>query len=344
MKRRTRTPRHLRIAPFLGHGSADRVVVRGRVLDNLPPPPAVAGEDTWAAIRRTLSRFLATGMPGVLLRVTVGQASVETVTDRSGYFTAELGGIFLASEDQWCVGEVELAEPYRGVSAPHTTQIRMRLPGPDAQFGVISDVDDTILLTGAQRVVTMVRTTVTGSAITRTPFAGAAELYRALADSGHARMGNPLFYVSSSPWPLHDFLSGFLAHRRFPLGALLLRDVRETHAGNSHHAHKRARINEILRVHPGLNFVLLGDSGQHDPEIYAEVVRDHPGRILAVYIREVRLDPGDRRVESITDSWSEDVEFVLAADSGAVAEHAARLGLVSAEATREVRDAIADVS
>ena len=144
----------------------------------------------------------------------------------------------------------------------------------------------------------MVRTTVTGSALTRAPFAGAAELYRAWADAGSAPGDNPLFYVSSSPWPLHDFLTGFLAHRQFPLGPLLLRNVRGTSSGGSHQTHKRAHIEEILRVHPDLDFVLVGDSGQHDPEIYAGVVRDHPGRILAIYIREVRLDPGDRRVES----------------------------------------------
>ncbi len=71
-RRSPRPPRHLRIAPFLGHGSVGRVVVRGRVLDNVSPPAAVAGEGTRAAIRRTLARFLAEGLPGVPLRVRVG--------------------------------------------------------------------------------------------------------------------------------------------------------------------------------------------------------------------------------------------------------------------------------
>ena len=73
--------------------------------------------------------------------------------------------------------------------------------------------------------------------------------------------------------------------------------------------------------------MLLGDSGEKDPEIYADIVRANPGRILAVYIREVRLDPGDGRVEKVSDAWSQDVPFVLAADSDAVRRHAAGLGL-----------------
>ena len=124
-----------------------------------------------------------------------------------------------------------------------------------------------------------------------------------------------MFYVSSSPWNLHGFLHGFLRHRDFPLGPLLLRDLIGTREGR---ARKHDRIEEVLDRHPDLPFVLIGDSGEKDPQVYADVVRAHPGRILAVYIREVRLDPGDGRVEQVTDGWAEDVPFVLAADSDAV--------------------------
>ena len=86
--------------------------------------------------------------------------------------------------------------------------------------------------------------------------------------------------------------------------------------------------------------MLVGDSGQHDPEIYADVVRSNPGRILAVYIREVRLDPGDGRVEAVTDGWDHEVPFVVAADSSAMAQHAAGMGLISAAAARGVAAAV----
>jgi phosphatidate phosphatase APP1 len=166
----------------------------------------------------------------------------------------------------------------------------------------------------------MVHRTITGSALTRTPFPGAAALYRDLA-AGH----NPVFYVSSSPWNLHAFLVAFLRHRGFPLGPVLLRDLLGTAEGAEE---KAGRIREILELHPGLRFVLVGDSGERDPEIYADVVREHPGRIVAVYIREVRLDPGDGRVERVSSTWADDTPFVLAADSEAVRRHARTLGLL----------------
>jgi phosphatidate phosphatase APP1 len=316
----TRPPAHFRIEPYLGHGGDEGVVVRGRVLDDPPLSEAVEGEGVGAAVRRTLRVFVTDELPGVPLRVTVAGTTVETVTDAEGYFLTRLHPNPEKLERPWTSGTVELAGEYRGLTGPHTTPLEVRVPEPGARFGIISDVDDTILETGVQRVGQMIRTTITGSALTRTPFPGAPDLYRDLAAGV-----NPVFYVSSSPWNLHTFLGAFIRHRRFPMGPVLLRDLLGTSAGREQ---KAGRISEILELHPDLPFVLIGDSGEKDPEIYADIVRSYPGRILAVYIREVRLDPGDGRVEKVSGSWDQDVPFVLAADSDAVRRHATELGLL----------------
>ena len=106
---------------------------------------------------------------------------------------------------------------------------------------------------------------------------------------------------------------------------MLLRDLLGNREGR---ARKHERIAEVLDLHPRLSFVLIGDSGEKDPEIYADIVREHPGRVLAVYIREVRLDPGDGRVEAVSDGWDHDVPFVLAADTDAVRRHLVDLGIL----------------
>ena len=215
---------------------------------------------------------------------------METITDPEGYFLVRLRPEPDRLTSPSTTASVELASPYRGLTEPHTTTFEVSVPGPEARFGVISDVDDTILETGVQRVGRMLKQTFTGSALTRTPFEGAPELYQDLAAGV-----NPVFYVSSSPWNLHAFLIAFLDHRAFPRGPVLLRDLL---GGTTGREQKSVRLHEILDLHPGLRFVLLGDSGEHDPQIYAELVRSYPGRVIAVYIREVRLDPGDGRVET----------------------------------------------
>lgn len=296
------------------------MVVRGRVLGNAPPSEAAEGEGVGDAVRRTVREFVTDELPGVSLRMTVADVTIETVTDAEGYFRTRLcpGPDKLANP--WTSGTVELAHAYRGLTGPHSASIEVRVPGPEAKFGIISDIDDTVLQTGVQRVGQMIRQTLTGSALTRTPFTGAAELYRDIAAGA-----NPVFYVSSSPWNLHTFLVAFLRHHGFPLGPVLLRDLLGTPTGREQ---KTGRLHEILELHPQLRFVLIGDSGEKDPAVYADIVRAHPGRIIAVYIREVRLDPGDGRVEKVSDTWTHDVPFVLAADSDAVRRHATELGLL----------------
>jgi phosphatidate phosphatase APP1 len=315
------TPDDFRIEAYGGHGgAAEGVVVRGRVLDDPVSTTAVEGEGVRASTRRMLRRFVTDELPGVPLRVSVAGATVEAVTDAEGYFLVRLRPDAGALSAPRTTGTVELADSYRGLTEPHTTTFDVFVPPDEARFGVISDVDDTILETGVQRVGQMVRQTLTGSALTRTTFEGAPELYRDLAVGG-----NPFFYVSSGPWNLFTFLVAFLEHRDFPRGPILLRDLLGTSAGREA---KAVRLHEILDLHPHLPFVLLGDSGEHDPQIYADLVRAYPGRVLAVYIREVRLDPGDGRVEEVSSVWGEEVPFVLAPDSDTMRRHAASLGLL----------------
>lgn len=312
-------PEHFRIECYGGHGGPRGVVVRGRVLDNRPPTAATEGEGVGAAARRAVGSFLTRELPGVPLRVTVGGAQVETVSDDDGYFLVRLPAAGDLTSP-WTTGSVALAGAYRGLTGSHSTAVRVRVPAASAAFGIISDLDDTVIRTGVQRAGQMVLQTLVGSELTRTPFPGAAELYRDLAAAA-----NPMFYVSSSPWNLHAFLTAFLDHHGFPPGPLMLRDLLGTSAGREQ---KHGRIREILDLHPDLRFVLIGDSGEKDPEIYADIVRTHPEQVIAVYIREVRLDPGDGRVEDVARDWSGDVPFVLAADSDVVRAHAATLGLL----------------
>ncbi len=318
---RDRTPEHFRIEPYIGYGGPEGVVVRGRVLDNPPATEAADGEGIRAAVRRSARGFLTNELPGVPLRVTVAGASAETVTDAEGYFRVRVRTAPDALVSPWTQGVVELCGRIpRPDRAPTSIRRGARSLLPRARFGIVSDVDDTILETGVQRVRRMVVQTFTGSSLTRSAFPGSVELYQDLAAGV-----NPVFYVSSSPWNLHAFLVGFLRHRGFPLGPVLLRDLLGTWSGREQ---KHDRIREVLDLYPDLPFVLMGDSGERDPEVYADIVRAYPGRILAVYIREVRLDPGDGRVETVSDAWASEVPFVLAADTDAVRRHATGVSLL----------------
>jgi phosphatidate phosphatase APP1 len=152
---------------------------------------------------------------------------------------------------------------------------------------------------------------------------------------------NPVFYVSSSPWNLHDLLSEFLTVQKIPLGPLMLRDWGLTPGEGlptGHGIHKLAQIRRVMDLFPALPFLLIGDSGQEDPEIYHRVVHDYPDRILAVYIRNVT--PRPERVEAIR-ALAAEVEaagstLLLADDTEAAARHSCDAGWITPQALAEV--------
>jgi phosphatidate phosphatase APP1 len=208
---------------------------------------------------------------------------------------------------------------------------------------VISDVDDTVVETGVTNRLAMARTVFLRNAYTRLPFAGVAAFYDALHRGGR----NPVFFVSSSPWNLYDLLAEFMELHGIPRGPLLLRDFgldRGKLLKTSNREHKLAQIKPLFDTYPGLPFVLIGDSGEHDPEIYREVVQLYPGRVRAIYIRDVTAEAArDEQVRALGRELAETgADLLLVPDTEAAAVHAAERGWIRPERIADVRGAKAE--
>jgi phosphatidate phosphatase APP1 len=173
-----------------------------------------------------------------------------------------------------------------------------------------------------------------------------ASFYRALQRGPAGDETNPLFYVSSGPWNLYELLVEFFALQRVPIGPIMLRDwgIGSAESLPTHHVtHKRAAIRRVLETYPSLPFVLVGDSGQDDPEIYASVIREHPGRIHAAYIRDVGGNDARRAsVRTLAAELARDgATLLLAEDTLTAARHAAGRGWIDAGALGEVAGDVA---
>lgn len=323
--------RPVRIVGYRSYGTASLAHVRGRVLVGSPPSPATPDDRWWANLANAVRRMETTDVPGARVRAHLLGATADATADSEGHFTATIPlARPMAGEEFWHEARVDLIDP-PGVG----TTVPVAIPDAPA-FGVISDLDDTVLQTDVRNILRMGREVLFGNAHTRIAFPGVGAFYRAL----HAR-ANPLFYVSSSPWNLYDVLSQFLHLHRIPAGPMDLRDWGISTSGEgprSHHGHKRAAIDRILRTYPDLQFILVGDSGQQDPEIYRSVVRDHPDRVLAIYIRSVVPDPARiEAVELLAGELAEHgIDLVLAHDTVDAARHAADRGWIPEIAVRGV--------
>jgi phosphatidate phosphatase APP1 len=231
---------------------------------------------------------------------------------------------------------LDLVEPPNVNPARATASILV--PATTATFGVVSDMDDTVLQSEVTSFLRAARMVLLENALTRLPFPGVAAFYRALERGATRAEANPIFYVSSSPWNLYDVIDGFLEAQRIPTGPLLLRDWDFGRLTERHRVHKSAVIAEIFDTYPALPFLLVGDSGQEDPEIYTDLVRRHPGRVKAVYIRNV--SPNADRTERIQ-ALAREVRdagstLVLADDTLAAAKHAALHGWIASDALDEI--------
>jgi phosphatidate phosphatase APP1 len=310
------------ILPYLGFGTSEKIALSGRVLQDEGFRPTRDTERRWRNLVEFLKRLESDEVPGARLRATFGGTSVETITDGEGYFRIELEAP--GTPPGWHDVHLQLLE------MPVAETGRVFVPAPDAEFGVISDLDDTVIESDVMRKVRMLVKLALSNAHTRKPFQGVAAFYRALH-----RDRNPFFYVSKSPHNLYAPLVEFLQHQKLPPGPLLLRDF----GLRTDKAHKAGALAKILATYPALRFVLIGDSGEQDPEIYADIIGRFPERIRVIYIRSIDRSPA--RLKAIT-ALAQRVaptgcQLVLAEDSEFAATHAVAEGLIAAPELARVR-------
>ena len=317
-------PRHL--AAYRGYADARGVELIGRVLAEKPEGGPLDDAGWWDNLLDTYRRFESDEVPDVPLRLQYRGGGVDVRSDHEGYWHAAFDSPGPMSDLLWDNAIASLAD-----GSLLTPQPVLQV-GPHARFGVISDIDDTILHSSVTDWKMAAQLTFLHNARTRKPLGGVAALYRAL-QGRH----NPIFYVSSSPWNLYDLLEDFMELNGIPFGPIHLRDI-GTDPGKfvktAGHGHKLQRAIHLIERFPQLRWILMGDSGQADAELYAEAARTHPDRIAAIYIRDVDPEadsPLDLGVEGhIQRVAGTGVPMLRVSDSAAIARHAASLGLLDA--------------
>ena len=349
--RREAARRLLGLLAYRGFARPEGLWLRGRVLEDQGGAPAPGALSTFDNIRLTLKRYETDEIGGARVAWRCGKAEGEATTDEEGYFEisfepADGAGEAAETRPPWQEVALRLvAAPHYEMREPPQTAALVRIASPGARYGVISDIDDTIVETGATNFLKHWRTVVAYSAESRTAFPGVSHFYRALAEGQAGPETNPFFYVSSSPWNLYDLFERFLALHDMPPGPMLLKDF-GLDAGKwltgGHDRHKLTMIERAMSACQGLPFLLFGDLGQRDAVIYREVARRHPGRVLAVHIRDVLAGGHGQEVEAaIAGLRSEGIDVTLEPTLRAAARHAARSGLITHAAANGVEAAIA---
>jgi phosphatidate phosphatase APP1 len=336
-----RSPRanRLMLIPYTGYANDRRLILRGRVIrarKSTLAEPHIGGWRNFIALARLLN---SREVPGATVCAHFRSRDHEAVTDREGYFAFDIALDRRLERDVEI--DLRLVTPKAADGEPIVARASICVPPTSARFGLISDIDDTIVWTHVGNRRRMLWTLARSNAATRKPFVGVAALYRALHDGVAGDEGNPFFYVSSGPWNLYTSLVDFLRINGVPRGPLFLKDWgRHTLSEwRDHGTHKLASIREILAAFAHLPFILVGDSGEQDPEIYREVVREYPGRIAAIYIRSVSAGPARRtEIGRIADEVrAAGSDLLLVTDSEMAAINEARAGRIGHDRVEQVQ-------
>ncbi|MFD7021554.1 App1 family protein [Promicromonospora sukumoe] len=269
-----------RLEAYAGYGTPDRVRVLARVVLS-PQRPGAPNRDALRAGRRGFRHFLTVPAPERRVRIEVGGRTTTVTSDRAGYVDVELA-TGEALTDGWhtalvtCLDGPDLGE----AEAP------VRVLDESTRFGVVSDIDDTTMVTAVPRPLLAAWNTFVRHSSARRAVPGMPELYRNIQ---RAHPDAAFFYLSTGAWNTAGTLRAFLSRHSYPPGPLLLTDWGPTLTGwfRSGQAHKRASLDLLMSWFPHVRWVLIGDDGQHDVEIYQDYARRRPDRVRVVAIRQL---------------------------------------------------------
>ncbi|MFD1095037.1 App1 family protein [Salegentibacter chungangensis] len=325
------------LTPYRSYGTSRHLYVKGRALDN-EPLKITEEQSFFKTIKNTYKQFDSFEIPEAEIKLEIpGKLNLSQETDAEGYFLFKESTDEDLSEHADEEGWVKFNLYYRDELWERTNLLKdpfvgeFLIPEKEAEYGVISDIDDTILHTGVTSFLKwrLLKNSLLTNAYNRIPLKGAADLYRKLHLGKSGKNKNPFFYLSNSPWNMYEYLKLFLDYNEFPKGPVLLRNFITPfdQALKPEKPHKQKEIINILKTYPDLKFILIGDSGEHDASIYTDIAAQYTDRILAIYLRSVKHKGRMQRVRSVVEEF-ETTPVFLADSSKEAEEHARENGFI----------------
>ncbi|WP_298536877.1 App1 family protein [uncultured Algibacter sp.] len=326
----------LQIIAFQTYGTVKHVYLRGRALED--ENINLEKKGAFNLLFNTWKRFATDEIRNTKLKVKLGKDKVfYTSTNMDGYFIIDEPVDDISAyvdKEGWVKLEFSYDDKYitRAIQMDNRFPAEMLVPSSSASFGVISDIDDTILHTGLVSVLKwrVIINTLLTSVGKRIPLEGAPEFYQLLHKGKKGNEANPIFYVSHSPWNLYRYLEYFLNKNKFPKGPVILRSFPKLFYKRNKESkpRKHKEILNLLSTYPQLKFILIGDIGQHDPKIYFEIAQQYPGRIAAIYLRSVFHKEKLKSVKAMYSNFKS-IPMLLVEDNSQALEHAKSHGFIN---------------
>lgn len=318
------------VMAYRGFGSPSQLIIQGHVFRGMAMAKASKKKRSFKNFVNLIKRFLVRTVPGANVQLCLPNGKKYTAnTNEEGFFQFEVDdhGLNIGWQKAAIRLKDNIVEGQEKVEATAELMITEKI-----QYGIISDIDDTLLVSHITKRFKKFYLLITRNSESRKPFEGTVELYQKL-NRGTSNLNNPFFYVSSSEWNLYDFLLRFMEFHEVPKGVLMLKELKDHwsdffKSGYGNHNHKLDKIESLLAIFPQSEFILIGDNGQHDTMIYKQIVKTHPGRIKAIYIRRVSKKRSKMVEEILGDKELTKVPTLQFENSAEAEQHARSIGLI----------------
>ncbi|RYU94736.1 App1 family protein [Emticicia agri] len=314
---------------YHGYGHTHNLVVYGHVLAGKPAKPDKFSDNLIINTLQLVRLFFVKPLANIRVSLQWGNKQLYNTTESDGFFKFEW-----QSDTEVDAGWHEITihvvnEQNQSIVSgkgkifiPHSTQ-----------YGFISDIDDTVLVSHSANTGKKLRVMFTKNPRSRKTFADVVKFYQLLSLTYTTPdLLNPFFYVSSSEWNLYDYLNEFFKHNDLPKGAFLLNQIKKWYqllkTGQTKHQGKLARVIRILHAFPKQKFVLLGDNSQKDPEIYRAIANKYPEQITAIYIRNISAEKENITLEMLNAITNKNIHICQFKHTDEAILHAKRVGLL----------------
>jgi phosphatidate phosphatase APP1 len=279
-------------------GNEKNFYVTGRVFKKKSIKPVNVNDSLLTNIIRNIKYFTPDPIENTDVTVSLGGLSQTAKTDNRGYFKAYFTG-------------VSLPLGIHNVTAKlNSNKYKFDIPKGELIFdktssneiGIVSDIDDTIKVTGVDSKLKMIKHVFTGNFKTDKPIPGMATLYRGILNDNKADGADAVHYVTGSPSHLYDRIQDFMNLNGFPQGSIELRKFgsRVDPSPSTTLEYKLSKIRPILNSFPNKKFIMFGDTTQQDTEVYSQLKREFPNNVIAIYINNVtKQDPSNPRFKDV---------------------------------------------
>ncbi|MCM5663154.1 App1 family protein [Galbibacter mesophilus] len=313
---------------YRGYANEQQVILFGHVFRSLAPDYFLTDKKGYRHAKGVYEMFTIKTLENATVKVSFLDETITTKTTKDGYFRI-------------CVPKKNISAGWHEFSAEayyedyHSKEQSEFLKPFPGKIGVISDIDDTFLISHTNNILKKVYVLLTKNVNKRKIFEDVAEHYQLLSEAG--REGevekNTFFYVSSSEWNLYSFILNFTRLHKLPKSVFKLKKIKTglgdfLFSGRGNHSHKFDKIKDILEFYPEMRFVLMGDDSQKDPFLYQRIVKYFPKNVAAIYIRQTGKKQKEKTLEALESVSSFHVATCYFRDSSEAIEHSKKIGLL----------------